>query len=314
MAGKVAEKLVSIVIVTYNRREVISDCLASVLKMNYPNFEVILVDNGSKDGTVEAIRERFPVVRVVASKINLGLNGGKNLGQNQARGEYVLFLDSDTIVDENLLAELVRVAESDPRVGMVCPKMYYHEPKDVIWYAGSFVNLWTSQTKNIGANEEDQGQWDQVRETEFAPTAYLTKREVVEKLKGHDEFLFMTYGDTDYGFRTREAGFKVMFCPIARLWHKIKKQENIKTIRALGYNLPMRAYYFARNRVVFMKRHAPKLNFAVFMLVFFPLFTLYVTYKIIIFGGGPKFLKPHWQGSLDGLGFIFGKRLTNRWK
>lgn len=315
-----AEKLVSVVIVTYNRREVASDCLASVLNMNHPNFEVVLVDNGSKDGTVEVIRERFPrsagfpSVKVVASKTNLGLNGGKNLGQNQAEGEYVFFLDSDTLVDKNLLTELVRVAESDSRVGMVCPKMYYHQPKNVIWYAGSFVNLWTSQTKNIGANEEDQGQWDQVRETEFAPTAYLVKREVVEKLKGHDEALFMTYGDTDYGFRTREAGFKVMLCPTAKLWHRIKAQDNVKTIRALGYNLPMRAYYFARNRVVFMNRHAPKLNFVVFMLVFFPLLTLYITYKIIAFGGGAKFLKPHWQGTFDGLGFVFGKGLINRWK
>ncbi len=290
------------------------DCLASVLKMAYSNVEVILVDNGSKDGTVAAVRERFPSVEVIASKVNLGLNGGKNLGQKQARGEYILFLDSDTLVDKNLLTELVKVAKEDSWVGLVCPKMYYHQPKDVIWYAGSFVNLWTSQTQNIGCNQIDNGQFDQVRETQFAPTAYLVTRQVFEKLGGHNENYFMTYGDTDYGFRAREAGFKVLFCPTAKLWHRIKKEENTKTIRALGYNLPMRAYYFARNRVVFMKRHAPKLNFVIFILIFFPLFTLYITYKIVAFGGGSKFLKPHWQGSFDGLRYAFGGGVVNAYK
>lgn len=308
------EKLVSVVVVTYNRKEAASSCLASVLQMDRPNFEVVLVDNGSGDGTVAAVRERFPSVKVVASKVNRGLNGGKNLGQKQAKGDYVLFLDSDTIVDKHLLTELVKIAESDSQVGIVCPKMYYHEPEDVIWYAGSFVNLWTSQTRNIGCNQIDNGQFDQVRETQFAPTAYLVTRRVFEKLGGHDESYFMSYGDTDYGFRAREAGFRVMFCPTAKLWHRIKKQENIKTIRALGYNQPMRAYYFSRNRVIFMKRHAPKLNFVIFMLIFFPLFTLYITYKIVAFGGGRRFLRPHWQGSFDGLKHAFGGGVVNAYK
>lgn len=306
-----AKKLVSIVIVTRNRRQVTLDCLESVLKMDYPRFEVILVDNGSTDGTVEAVEKNFSEVKVVAAGKNLGLNAGKNLGQKHAKDDYILFLDSDTIVDKRLLTELIKTAESDLRVGIICPKMYYIEPKDVIWYAGSYINLFTSQTKNIGCNEKDCGQYDQVRETEFAPTAYLVTRTVVDELKGHDELLFMTYGDTDYGFRARKAGFKVIFCPWAKLWHQLGKEENLKTVRALGYNQPMRAYYFARNRVIFIKRHAPKLNFLIFLLVFYPLFTLYISYKIIAFGGSWRFLKPHLQGSGDGLRYAFGGKITN---
>lgn len=85
----------------------------------------------------------------------------------------------------------------------------------------------------------------------------------------------MTYGGTDYGFRAKKAGFKVMFCPQTKLWHKIKMQDNIKTIRALRYNLPMRAYYFARNRIIFMKEHGTKVEFL----------DSYYMYKIIAFGG-----------------------------
>lgn len=314
MVKGMAKKLVSVVIITRNRKKITLDCLQSVLRMNYPAFEVILVDNASNDNTVEAVKKKFPKVRIAASPINLGLNGGRNLGQKKAKGKYILFLDSDTIVDKDLIKELVKIAETDPSIGIVCPKIYYYDKKNVIWYAGSFVNLLTSRTENIGANKVDKGQFDQVRETQFAPTAYLATRIAAKKLKGHDEVFFMTYGDTDYGFRAQEADFKVMFAPRAFLWHRLKKKENVKTIRALGYNLPMRAYYFSRNRVIFMKRHAPKLNFIIFMLFFFPILTLYFTYKIIIFGGGLRFLVPHWQGTLDGLKYLFFGKVENKWQ
>ncbi len=307
------KKLVSIVIVTYNRQKIVLDCLRSVFKMNYPHFEVILVDNHSQDNTLQAVGNRFPLVKLVALKTNLGLNQGKNLGQKRAKGDYILFLDSDTIVDKSLLTELVKLAESDHKIGIVCPKMYYSKPKDVIWYAGSSVNLLTSHTRNLGTHEKDKGQFDQIRETQFAPTAYLATKKIVKKLKGHNEKLFMTYGDTDYGFRARKLGFKIIFCPKAKLWHKLEKSENIKTVRALGYNLPMRAYYFSRNRVIFMKAYAPKLNFIIFILFFFPLFTLYISYKIIIFKGGWQFLKPHLQGSWDGLKYVFNNKVENNW-
>lgn len=306
-----AKKLASIVITTYNRKEVVLDCLKSVFKMDYPNFEVILVDNASTDQTAQAVDKKFPKVKVIASKRNLGLNGGKNLGQKYAKGEYILFLDSDTVVDKNILTELVKLAESDSKIGVVCPKMYYMDRKNTIWYAGSVVNLFTSQTRNIGANEEDNGQCDQIRETQFAPTAYLATRKAVDKLKGHEEDFFMTYGDTDYGFRAQKAGLKVVFCPKAKLWHRLKTHENSSTIRALGYNLPMRAYYFARNRVVFMKRHAPLINFSIFMILFFPLITFYFTYKIIRYHGGWKFLKPHLMGTFDGLKYLLGGKIEN---
>jgi len=308
-----AEKLVSIVIVTRNRKKVVCNCLSSVLRMNYSPIEVILIDNGSEDMTLQSVQKKFPKVRIVKAGENLGLNAGKNLGQKKARGEYILFLDSDTTVDKNLLLELVSVAESDPKIGIVCPKMYYADQKNIIWYAGARVNLLTSQTKNIGCNQKDVGQFNSVRETDFAPTAYLVTKEVFNKLKGHDETFFMTYGDTDYGFRARKSGFQVVFCPKAKLWHHLGKEENIKTIRALGFNMPMRAYYFARNRVIFMKKHAPKKNFLIFILFFFPLLTLYYIYKILIFGGGWQFLKPHLEGSMDGLKFALLGKVKNRW-
>ncbi len=303
VAEKMVKKLVSVVITTRNRKKDVLACLSSVYANDYPNSEVILADNASTDGTTEAVREKYSKVKLAVAKENLGLNGGKNLGQKLAKGDYIFFLDSDTMVDKKLLTELIKTAETEEKVGIVCPKMYFFDQKNVIWYAGTYVNMFTSQTFNIGCDEEDNGQYDQVRETQFAPTAYLAKRSVINKLKGHDETFFMTYGDTDFGFRARENGFKVLFCPTAKLWHRLGKEENSKTIRSLGYNLPMRAYYFARNRVIFMKKHASRKNFIFFMIVFFPLFTFYFIAKIIFLGANWKFLKPHLQGTWDGLLF-----------
>ncbi len=303
----------SVIIVTRNRKSLVEECLRSVFKSSYRRLEVILVDNGSTDDTVPRIKKDFPQVKLIVSRKNLGLNGGKNLGQRKAKGQYLFFLDSDTVIDKDCLKRMVVLAESDAKIGLVCPKMYYFG-SNTLWYAGANVSLLTSQTKNIGCNEEDRGQYDEVKETLFAPTAYLCREETAEKLKGHEETLFMTYGDTDFGFRAREAGYKVMFCPAAKLWHHLDQEENTKTIRALGYNLPMRAYYFARNRIIFMKKHAPALNFYLFLLFFFPLATFYIAYKIISFGGGWRFLKPHLAGSLDGFKFVLGGKVNNEWR
>lgn len=305
--------LVSIIIVTYNRKNIVVDCLNSVFRLNYPQIEVIVVDNNSLDNTVGIVKEKFPQVKIVALKTNLGLNAGKNAGQVKATGDYILFLDSDTLVDKNLLTWLVKLAKSDPKIGLVCPKMYYSKPKNVIWYAGASVNLLTSQTKNYGCNQQDLGQFDQIRETQFAPTAYLVTRKVLRQLKNHNEDLFMTYGDTDYGFRTRKAGFKVVFCPKAKLWHRLNQLENTKTIRTLGFNAPLRAYYFSRNRVIFMKNHASKLNFILFLFIFFPAVTFYISGKIIVYRGWQFFI-PHWQGTFDGLRYLINHQVKNNWR
>jgi GT2 family glycosyltransferase len=113
----------------------------------------------------------------------------------------------------------------------------------------------------------------------------------------------MTYADADFAFRVKKAGLKILYAPKAMLWHRLSMKENVETSRALGYNLPMRAFYFARNRVIFMKRNASRLDFLIFMLVFFPLFTLFITYKIIRFSGFSDFLRLHLAGSWEG--FLF---------
>lgn len=303
------EALVSVIIPTRDRKADVIDCLKSLADSNYQNYEVILVDNASTDGTAEAVCQRFPEIKIVGSERNLGIAGGRNLGQKFAEGDYLLFLDSDTVVDRDLLKELIELAQNDPKIGIVVPKMYFYDDPNRLWYAGATINLLTSRTRNIGVGEQDYGQYDEICEASHGPTAFLVRREVVEVIGGHEELYFMSYADADFALRAKRVGYKVVYTPKAKLWHKLSVSEN-RSIRGLAGTFPFRAYYFARNRVIFMKRNAPKLNFLIFLFVFFPLFTLYFSYMMLIFRRF-DYLKQHLRGTWDGFKYALGGKARN---
>jgi GT2 family glycosyltransferase len=298
--------LVSIVIISLNRKDYVLDCLASVRKLAYSKLETFYVDNGSTDGVVKAVRDSFPEVKVIECGKNIGLAGARNVGQRHATGEYILFLDSDVILDEDFLGQLLAAAQLDSRIAMMVPKMYYHDHPDYLWYAGATFNYVTAQTKNIGANQKDNGQYESISDTDVGPTAFLVKRNVANLLGGHDEVFFMSYADTDFTQRVKRAGFRAVYVPKAKLWHRIPMLENNQTIRGLGYTMPLRAYYFGRNKTIFMKKNASLPHFILFLVVFFPLYALYYSFKIIQLRGGRLYLKMHWRGTIDAIRYIIG--------
>lgn len=299
-------KLASVIITTRNRKNIVLDCLNSVLRMNYTNLEVILMDNASSDGTTEAVKKKFPRVKIVVSKKNLGIAGGRNAGLKVAKGGYILFLDSDTVVDINMATELINLIAKDAKIGIVVPKIYFFDEPNRIWYAGAKVNLFTSRTKNIGVYELDQGQYEQVYEVSHGPTAFLCRKEVIERIGDHEEKYFMSYADLDFAIRAKKNGFRVLFAPKAKLWHRIATGQDRNSIRDLLGTFPPRAYYFARNRFIFMKRHAKKLNFMIFLILFTPGLFLYYTTKIILCREW-KYLRMYLLGLVDGLRYV----LTN---
>ncbi|OGW47906.1 MAG: hypothetical protein A2Y66_00775 [Nitrospirae bacterium RBG_13_41_22] len=305
------ESLVSVIITTRNRKRDILECLDTLYKQSYKNLEIILADNNSEDDTLQSVSERFPDVNIVVAKRNLGIAGGRNLAQREAKGYYYFYLDSDTILHEDCIKELVNFLSEHKDVGMVVPKMYYFDYPDHIWFAGSTIDLFTSRTINFGTNEKDVGQYDEPRECAHGPTAFMVTKEVVDIVRGHDETYFMTYADADFAVRTKKAGFKIFCVPSAKLWHRLNMEENRSGIRALGYNLPLRAYYFSRNRVLFMKKNSSAAIFAFFLLFIFPLFTIYYTLKIIQYKGKFIYLKNHLIGSWDGLKYALFNHLDN---
>ncbi len=298
--------LVSVLITTKDRKEYVLECLASIQKSGCRNLEIIVVDNDSADGTPEAIRASFPEVKLLSPGKNLGIAGGRSLAENEARGEYLLFLDSDTVIHKEMVEKLRDVLDSRNDIGLTVPKMYFYDDPDRLWYAGSTFNLLTSKADNTGVREKDTGQYDRLKECAHGPTAFMVKTEVIEKLGGHDPLYFMSFADADLAMRIKEGGYKLLYVPEAMLWHRVAVRADNNLRGKFGFDSPLRAYYMARNRAIFMKKHAPLFNFLVFLVFFYPAFTIYYLVKIVQYNGPAEFMKNHLRGTWDGIKYALG--------
>lgn len=245
---------VSIVILNWNGYEVTRECLASLSKIDYPNYEIVLVDNGSADGSPERLAAEFPGVGVIRNKENLGFTGGNNVGIRRAlqeNADYVLLLNNDTVVAPQFLSKLIRAGESDKRIGLLNPKIFYFEPSNRIWYAGGAFNIWKGIASHRGAREVDRGQYDTQEEVTFITgCAFVIKTEVIRKIGLLDDSLFYSYEDADWTIRSLNAGYKALYVPSSVVWHK----ESIDVKRNAGK--AFRDFYNVRNSLLLARRYA----------------------------------------------------------
>ena len=238
------------VILNTNRREDTLACLASLNRSTYNNHRTIVLDNNSTDGSPEAIRAKFTDVQLILLERNLGYTGNNNVGIRAAMeqgADWVFVLNEDTVVAEDCIEQLVSEAEEDPNVGIVGPLVYHHDEPTVIQSAGGKLDKrWFAV--HIGQNEEDQGQYSQPQEMDYiSGCAILVKRQVIEQIGGLEERLFYYWEETDWCARAREQGWKVMFVPQAKLWHKGVQRDY--------HPGPNVTYYNTRNRFGFLARH-----------------------------------------------------------
>lgn len=216
---------VTVIIVNWNGRDVTLDCLASLQKVTYPAMRILLVDNGSHDDTLPAVRRQYPGVSILAVGENRRFAGGNNLGMRTALGEntdHILLLNNDTLVAPDFLTHLVERCAATPRCGMVVPKIYYHTPPDTIWYAGGIISFWTGSMRHRGIREVDQGQYDTAGDTGYATgCCILIPAEVVRAVGMLDERYFIYGEDADWSIRVRAAGYRILYEPCARVWHRL---------------------------------------------------------------------------------------------
>lgn len=242
---------VAIIVLNWNGLADTLECLASLVRLDYPSYEVVVVDNGSTDGSVETIREHFPAVTLIENGENLGYAEGNNRGVEyswQAGADYVFVLNNDTILSPDILTHLVRVAEANPRVGVVGPKIYYHVQPRKIWFAGGMIDWRRGNAIDVGANENDIGQFDQIRSVDFlAGCALLIKRETWESVGPFDARFFMYWEETDWCARAQRAGYDLLFVPQAKLWHNVSLTDQSYSLRIL--------YYMTRNRFLFFSKN-----------------------------------------------------------
>jgi GT2 family glycosyltransferase len=291
--------LVSIVISTKNRIDDLKNCLKSVYELSYDNFEVIVNDNASEDNTLSFIKKHYPKVILISSKVDMGAAEGKNIGIRQAKGEFILFVDSDNILDKNIISSLMTTLVVDNNA-VAGSKIYYSDDSSRMWSLGADINMYTSQCFHIGG-DIDSGQYDNVTERGHFPCVYMIKKRVLDEVGIFDSEYFIMYEESDLQERIRKAGHKIVLSISAIAWHHIITiQDDSDPLRKIGLFNKVRSYYSARNRIIFMRKNGNLLNKAVFFPFFLPLFVIYYAFQIIKINR-VDILKAYMKGIYDGL-------------
>jgi len=246
---KTNNPLVSIITINYNESGVTLEMLESLRSLSYDNVQVIVVDNASPNDNPDIIKEKYPEVLLIKSEHNLGFAGGNNLGVKAANGQYLLFINNDTIVPQNFIGPLVDTLVKDETIGMVSPKIKFHWDASLIQYAGyTPMNHWTIRNNSIGYRQKDDGSFDKEGETEsIHGAAMMVPKRVVEQVGMMTEIYFLYYEEHDWAEMVKRAGFKIYYQPKSYILHK----ESIST----GKFSPLKTYYIARNRIVFARRN-----------------------------------------------------------
>jgi GT2 family glycosyltransferase len=259
---------VSVVIVHYNDDRLTNQCLESLAQVSCRHFGIntLVVDNGSKVPFKISKRVNPSKFQVIRSESNLGFTGGNNLGIHLAiekyNSQYVLLLNNDTTVSKSFIERLLTQIQSDPSIGMVCPKIYFYPGDEyhansysksqkgkVIWYAGATIDWDHLSLSHRGVDELDYGQFDNQSETDFATgCCVLIKRELLEKIGTFDKSFFLYLEDADLSLRAIQAGYKISFCPKAFIWHKNASSS--------GTGSSIQNYYQTRNKFLFAIKHA----------------------------------------------------------
>lgn len=267
---------VSIIIVNWNGLEDTLECLESLRKIDYNNYEIIVVDNNSSGDDVIVIEEKHGnfIKQIIINKNNLGFSGGNNVAIDSAlkdNADVILLLNNDTIVEPNFLTNLVKASIEHPNAGILTPMINYYSNKSVIWSAGGKISKLKASGFSSGYNRDEK----YFRMNDYCTFAsgccMYIKREVFEKIGLLDEKYFLYLEDTDFCYRTVKAGFKILYAGESLIYHKVQS-----TTAKQNSLLPV--YYSLRNRLYFAKKN---LGFFSYSSIMYLLFTF--TIKILFF-------------------------------
>ncbi|RME97168.1 MAG: glycosyltransferase family 2 protein [Chloroflexi bacterium] len=240
---------VAVIILNWNGRDDTLACLRSLHTVDYPHFEIVLVDNHSTDDSVAAIRAEFPDITLIETETNLGFVGGNNIGLRYAQEKLfdaALLLNNDTEVSPEFLRLLVDAAAADPKIGIVGPSIFYFDAPATLWSAGGKIDWRNGVTSMVGLNEKDTGQFGTApRPVDFVTgCALLIKLNVVAQIGLLDDRFFAYYEETEWCVRAARAGYQILHVPAAKIWHKISPQAREAS--------PQVHYYMTRNRLLFL--------------------------------------------------------------
>lgn len=245
--------LLAIVVLNWNGKEDTLACLESVRHVDCNNFKVIIVDNGSTDGSQRVIRSAFPQHELIEIGVNLGFAGGNNIGIQRAleiASDYILLLNNDTVVDADILNAFVSAAQRHPEAGAFSARIYFHHQPDTIWYAGAIWMPDLSRFTHVGWSKPDNDEEFGVEGvTDYAcGCAFFVPAKIFREVGLLDERFFLTFEETDWCYRARKAGHPSIYVPTAKLWHKVSASFG-------GANSPLACYFMTRNSLLWASKH-----------------------------------------------------------
>jgi len=294
---------VSIIIVNWNGKEFLKDCLTSIRKINYEKskYEVILVDNGSTDGSVEFVEKNFPWVKIVKLKKNYGFAKGNNIGAKVAKGEYLVFLNNDTMVTKDWLINLVRPMEKNEKIGSCTSKILFYTEKNKINAVGGKKSIF-GINYSIGENE-DKNKFKKPFPVFFPQgCSMIIRKDVFKKIGKFDEDFFCLEEDSDLGWRLWNNKYKVMAEPSSIVYHRASATyKKMKVYESWIF------YLYPRNSLMSMFKNA-RMRDLVWML---PLFFSTIGFELIFFSlvgkreivkaiikGVKDFFKKYWKKTM----------------
>ena len=304
------EPKVIVLILSFNGKELLDDSVSSYLENEYSNFEVVVIDNGSNDGTEEYVKRKFPSAEVIRIDKNKGYSGGFNFGLdyafNKKNADYVLITNNDVKADNKVITELVKVSEKDKMAGFVIGKVYYFEQPEILQTVGKKEHPVRWNGGHIGNREKDEGQYDKIEERYFCDDIFiLVKRELYQNVGGYDQTFFLQGEDFDWQARAKNANYKIMYTPHAKIWHKDSM--------TIGRTSPMKAYYNARNPMIVILKHKSPDFFRRYFWLHFKNDILKASFKIVVKRLEIKKALKMWSGFFSGIRWgIKNKKITKR--
>lgn len=241
---------VYVIILNWNLPADTITCVESVLAANYPNKEILVVDNGSSDNSINIISNHFGTqIDIISLDKNLGFGPGNNQGISIAakRGaEYILLLNNDTVIDPDMICELVECAESDLHIGIASPMIYYANQPDKIWYSG--MNIW-GKLYVLQYPIHRKQNLSRIEDVDFiSGCGMLIKRSVWEMVGLFSSEYFMYYEDLDYCLAVKKGGFRIINATQARMWHKIAASSG-------GSDSAIKQYHQIKSTITFYRKH-----------------------------------------------------------
>lgn len=253
------EEKVYIVLLNYKGYEDTMDCINSLKKLTYKNYQIIIVDNASPDDSYNRLKKDIGDTYILLqSGENGGFAKGNNVGIKYALdhgGDYILLLNNDTLVEENLIEELLKPFKEKKNIGISTGKIYYEEKRDTLWFAGGKFNTKRFYGMHIGEGERDDNKYNEPKEITFSTGCLMMiKKEVFTNVGFLPEEYFMYYEDVDFSLMVQKCGYKIYYNPKAVIYHKVSASTG-------GEESPFAIEWNTRNRIFIMKKYNKSLCF-----------------------------------------------------